>query len=120
MTKCACKGSFLDKLIQPSILVLLSKESMHGFSIHKALIESDVMDYSGIDPTGLYRTLKKMEEAGVLKSEWDTDTTAQARRIYTMTEDGRDCLKYWGKTLDSYKKSIESLTAAVQKSIDEF
>ena len=62
--KCACKGDFLDRFIQPSILLLLSTESMHGFSIYKRLQDSDIMDYSGIDPTGLYRTLKKMEDAG--------------------------------------------------------
>lgn len=119
MTKCACKGSFLDRFIQPSILMLLNKESMHGFSIHKSLVESDIMDYSGIDPTGLYRMLKKMEESGLLISQWDTDTSAQARRIFTITEDGKHCLKYWGKTLVTYKNSIENLTNAVLKSIGE-
>lgn len=119
MTKCACKGSFLDRFIQPAILMLLNKESMHGFSIHKTLLESDTMDYSGIDPTGLYRTLKKMEESGLLISQWDTDTTAQARRMYTITEDGKDCLKQWGQTLISYRNSIESLTAALLESIGE-
>lgn len=119
MDKCACKGSFLDRFIQPSVLMLLNKESLHGFSIYKTLSESDIMDYSGIDPTGLYRTLKKMEEAGLLISKWDTDTTSQARRIYTITQDGKDCLKSWRKTLISYKNSIESLTNAVSKSIEE-
>ena len=73
MKKCACRGSFLERFIQPSILLLLNEEPMHGFSILKKLYKSDVMDYSSIDPTGLYRTLKKMEESGLLTSRIETD-----------------------------------------------
>ena len=31
--KCACRGSFLDKFLQPAILVVLSKGSSHGFQM---------------------------------------------------------------------------------------
>lgn len=117
--KCACKGDFLDRFIQPSILLLLNSESMHGFSIYKRLQDSDIMDYSGIDPTGLYRTLKKMEDAGLLTSQWDTDTASQARRIYTITGDGRHCLINWSDTLISYKNSLENLANAIIDSLKE-
>ena len=53
---------------------------MHGFSILKKLYKSDVMDYSSIDPTGLYRTLKKMEESGLLVSRIESDGGLQAKR----------------------------------------
>lgn len=119
MTKCACKGSFLDRFIQPSILLLLNNENLHGFSICKKLLASDIMDYSGIDPTGLYRTLKKMEESGLLISKWDTDSASQARRIYSITEDGRHCLKLWGQTLNSYRDSLERLANAIIEEIGE-
>ncbi len=119
MKKCACKGSFLERFIQPSVLMLLNNEPLHGFSIYKKLIDSDILDYSGIDPTGLYRTLKKMEESGVLISEWDTENIAQPKRIYRITEDGKQCLKYWGETLLSYKTSIQRLADAVAESIGE-
>ena len=85
MEKCACKGSFLDRLLQPTILMLLYRKPLHGFSILKEMEKSGIMDYSGIDPTGLYRTLKKMEAAGLLASEWDMSD--QPRRIYKITEE---------------------------------
>ena len=72
MQKCACQGSFLERFIQPSILLLLNRGPMHGFSILKSLYKSDLMDYSSLDPTGLYRMLKKMEESGILSSEQET------------------------------------------------
>ena len=117
MEKCACRGTFLEKFIQPSILMYLTNDNLHGFSILKRLEESDVIDYSGIDPTGLYRTLKKMEEAGLLISEWNTDSSSQPRRIYSITDNGRACLFNWEKTLIEYANTIGNLSKAVSKSI---
>ncbi|MGN1098891.1 MAG: PadR family transcriptional regulator [Christensenellales bacterium] len=113
MKKCACKGSFLDKLLQPTILMLLSQQRLHGFSILKKMEESKIMDYSGVDPTGLYRTLKKMETTGLLTSEWDMKDSSQPRRIYEITADGRDCLEHWKTTLIEYKNSIDNLIDAI-------
>lgn len=119
MKKCACNGSFLERFIQPSVLLLLNKEDLHGFSIYKKLIENDIMDYSGIDPTGLYRTLKKMEEAGILASYLDTTHVAQPKRVYKITQDGKRCLKRWKNTLSLYQESIGKLANAVSESIEE-
>lgn len=119
MAKCACKGSFLDRFIQPSVLMTLNKESLHGFLIYKKLIESNILDYTGIDPTGLYRTLKKMELAGLLVAEWDIEDTSQPRKIYSITGEGKECLKHWKATLDLYKNDIEKLSKAVSQSIGE-
>ncbi len=118
MDKCPCKGNFLERFIQPSILMYLNTESLHGFSILKKLRESDIMDYSGIDPTGLYRMLKKMEASGMLTSSWDVENS-QPRRIYAITNEGRHCLSYWEKTLLEYSSSISRLAKAVSKSIGE-
>ncbi len=118
MKKCACRGSFLERFVQPAILMLLNNEPLHGFSIYKKLIDSDIVDYSGIDPTGLYRTLKKMEDAGILISEWDIENIAQAKRVYRITADGKECLKHWQKTLFSYKENIDRLAKAVSRSIE--
>ncbi|MDR1321695.1 MAG: helix-turn-helix transcriptional regulator [Gracilibacteraceae bacterium] len=117
MSRCACLGSFLERFIQPAILLLLTREPLYGFSLHKKLIDCDYMDYTGIDPTGLYRMLKKMEEAGLLISEWDLKNAARTKRIYRITEEGRHCLANWGQTLQNYKKSVERLADAVNDSI---
>jgi DNA-binding PadR family transcriptional regulator len=115
--KCACKGAFLERFVQPSILMFLSRENLHGFSILKKLEKSKVADYADVDPTGLYRTLKKMETAGLLVSNWDMETGAQPRRIYQITREGRQCLASWEKTLKVYATTIGSLSRAVSKSL---
>lgn len=116
MDKCACTGAFLERFIQPSILMYLCNENLHGFSLLKKLKESEIIDYSGIDPTGLYRMLKKMETTGLLSSVWDTDGPAQPRRIYSITDEGRVCLSYWEKTLAEYADAICRLSRAASKS----
>jgi DNA-binding PadR family transcriptional regulator len=97
--------------------MFLNRENLHGFSILKKLEKSKVADYSDVDPTGLYRTLKKMEAAGLLVSNWDMEASAQPRRIYQITREGRQCLASWEKTLKVYAATIGSLSRAVSKSI---
>ena len=115
MEKCPCQGSFLERFIQPAVLLLLSEEKLHGFSIHKKLMTLEFMDYSGVDPTGLYRTLKRMEASGLLRSQWDMTGTANPRRLYDITEEGIHCLHNWQETLQLYGNSIIRLSQAIGK-----
>jgi DNA-binding PadR family transcriptional regulator len=115
MKKCACKGMFLDKFIQPAILSLLYIENLHGFSILKKLEEKSIIMRGSIDPTGLYRTLKKMEDSGILTSYWDTENTNYQKRIYQITDDGRDCIFSWKETLQNYRKSLDELIKNMPK-----
>lgn len=97
--------------------MLLMEEDLHGFSILKKLYASDVMDYSGLDPTGLYRTLKKMERDGLLTSEIDVENETQARRIYKLTSEGKICLIFWIDTLKEYMKRVDALANAIRISV---
>ncbi len=112
--KCACKGFFLDRLIQPAVLLYLSREDLHGFSLLKKLAESDFMDREGVDPTGLYRTLRKMEQDGLLNSRWDL-AEAPPRRVYSLTGEGRDCLANWQETLVRYRGRLDRLVRALEE-----
>lgn len=118
MDKCACKGSFLDKLLQPTLLTILYQKPLHGFSLLKELEQSSIMDYHKNDPTGLYRTLKKMEHAGLLISHLDINDNTQPRRIYAITEDGKDCLKHWKITLTHYRNHLDTLIQSITEVID--
>ena len=107
--KCACKGSFLDRLTQPALLVILVKNSCHGFKMMEKLKESGMITGDSIDPAGLYRTLKRMENAGLVVSYWDTETGSKPKRIYSITEEGMHCLKQWRCTLNEYRNNIDTI-----------
>lgn len=113
--KCPCRGGYLEKFIQPAILKILFKEPQHGFSILSKLSESSIVEGNAPDPTGMYRMLKKMEVAGLLKSEWDLENSNQPRRIYSITNEGRECLKAWVVTLDSYSKRINEFSKEISE-----
>ena len=113
--KCACKGSYLDKFIQPALLVLLKDGDSHGFKLINDLEESGMVSGDSIDSAGLYRSLKKMENIGLVVSNWDTENFIKPRRIYKITDQGRACLAVWKDTLKAYKKNLEKILERIDE-----
>lgn len=113
MEKCACKGFFLERFIQPAILMHLAAGSHHGFSLLKKLLTKVISPAKApLTPPGLPH-FKKMEGAGLLVSKWDTESAAQPRKIYEITDDGRSCLANWETTLYNYRDSIDELAKSI-------
>ena len=115
MDKCACNGSFLDKFIQPALLVILTHGDNHGFQMIAELEQSGMVSGDSLDPAGLYRTLKRMEAGGLVSSHWDTDNSSKPRRIYSITEEGRNCLKTWHSTLKEYRSNLDSILSEIDR-----
>lgn len=107
--KCSCKGYNLDKLLQPNILILLAKHNLHGYLIIQELENKNLFNGEKADSTGIYRTLKTLEDKALVKSEWDMDGTGAAKKIYKITIAGKECLANWIQTLEDYKKTIETI-----------
>ena len=105
--------------IQPSLLLLLSEESAHGYQLLDKLNQNEVT--KGIDPGFLYRTLRQFEEDGLVKSSWDMEGRGPARRVYEITADGVEYLHAWaghirstrerlGRFLETYESRFKSQT----------
>lgn len=111
--KCPCKGDFLDKFVQPALLATLAKGRCYGFQLVSDLEHSGMVAGDRLDPAGLYRTLKRMEAAGLVTSRWDVESANKPRRIYTITDQGRACLQVWRETLLSYQSRIGHILAEI-------
>jgi DNA-binding PadR family transcriptional regulator len=61
------------------------------------------------DPTGVYRTLKQMEENGLVTSEWDMPKAGPAKRSFALTDAGRTALRRWIDALACYTAVIDEL-----------
>lgn len=111
MKKCSCKGNNLDKLIQPTLLTMLAKEAegMHGYKIMEELGSKSIFSQKIPDSTGVYRTLRTLEERNLVISQWDVSGTGPAKKIYRLTNEGRKCLEQWIDTLKQYKETIETI-----------
>ena len=115
LIKCACNGSFLDKLLQPALLTLLAAGPSYGFQLLSDLEHSRMVSGDSLDPAGLYRTLKRMETAGLVSSFWDTETNAKPRRIYSVTDQGLSCLESWHRTLLEYRNSLDTILRGIER-----
>ncbi|MBR3125741.1 MAG: nucleoside hydrolase [Mogibacterium sp.] len=109
----SCKGLYLDKLIQPCILIELSKEPCYGFLLMKKLREDGYTDES-LDPAGFYRNLKKMEKEGYLTSA-SAGQGSKAKKIFFITDFGKQALLNWGHSLKRYKSHISRIVCGIEE-----
>lgn len=116
---CSCMGKSLDHFLQPTILMILNKEEMHGFLLLQKISETPLFASNYPDPSGLYRYLKKMEQQGLLTSREEHQQDFPSKRIYTITETGRHCMENWADTLSAYVTQLNELTVMLKSAIAE-
>lgn len=113
--KCPCSGNNLDKLIQPLILINLAHEDLYGYKIVQLIAESPMFNGSKPDGTGVYRSLKAMEQRGLVVSSWSLADAGPAKRIYRITSDGVECFSHWITTLAEYRQTLGMILEEAQK-----
>ncbi len=111
LKQCAELGKSLSRMSQPTILAVLarSEEPLHGYVIVQRAAASPMFGGKKPDPAGIYRTLKKMEEAGFVTSAWDTPSSGAAKRLFSLTDEGRSALRRWIDALACYTATIQEL-----------
>ena len=139
--QCPCVGATLDKLVQPAMLAILAKGTLHGYELAKKIGEIPHFLDEAPDVSGVYRMLKSLEARGMVTSEWEIGSSAtrnsgssatrnsgsnatrnssqggRPKRLFTITDAGLQCLAHWNQTLQSYHKAIGSLLKATQKAV---
>ena len=111
LKECAELGKSLNRLSQPTILTLLAANDkpMHGYIIVQQAAHSPMFGGKKPDATGIYRALKRMEEAELVTSEWETPEEGSAKRLFTLTDKGRHCLRRWIDALACYELTLVEL-----------
>jgi poly-beta-hydroxybutyrate-responsive repressor len=83
------------RFLEPCLLLLLHEGDSHGYALLDGLNQFGFEDMP-VDPSLIYRTLRRLESAGLAESVWDLDSTAgPPRRVYRLTQDGHDYLAAW-------------------------
>ena len=101
----ALRGS-LDLLI----LKTLSLSTMHGWGISQRVQQMSSGEFA-MNQGSLYPALQRLEQAGVITSEWGvTDHNRQAR-YYRLTAAGRRALD---KEVESWKRFAAALEAVLR------
>ena len=109
LDNCPCSGKTLARLIRPAILTVLAQEPLHGYELLKRLAPLALFQGQAPDAAGVYRTLREMEEEGLLRANWDVAGRGPAKRRYMIDPEGVACLNRWVATLTTYQASIAQL-----------
>ena len=75
--------------LRPCLLLLLAEGTSHGYEL---LDQVAGLGLDRVDPGGLYRCLRAMEEEGLVRSTWEPSASGPARRTYELTDEGADWL----------------------------
>jgi DNA-binding PadR family transcriptional regulator len=86
----------------------------YGYDLSTDRQEHALTD-ADIERAALYRTLRQLEANGKVVSEWDTDGTGPARRVYRLTREGHEHLDEWATVLDHVSKSMARFVKQARK-----
>ena len=87
----------------PWILLLLKQWSLHGYLLMQHLQN---MGFLTVDHATLYKELRNLEKEGFVWSEWQTEGSGPAKRVYSITEAGEEMLRGWSDIVAGYQKVI--------------
>lgn len=109
----------IARFVEPALLLLLRQSPRHGYGLMESLRELGFEDYP-VDFSAVYRTLRSLEEAGMVSSDWDLEVSAgPPRRVYTITSEGEDHLAQWVDDLRATDKVLHAfLEAYVKEYVD--
>jgi PadR family transcriptional regulator PadR len=108
-------GGAIRRFMEPVLLFLLHQDANHGYDLVSALEPFGLGD---VAPGPVYRTLRELEAAGLVQSEWDTDSSAgPARRVYRLTQAGQHHLSDWVENLRKMDRRLHNFLAAYDQHI---
>jgi len=107
--RCCSPGSRVRGFIQPRLLLLLLQKPSHGYELMERLSQGEEMP--GADPGLLYRTLRQMEDDGLVRSTWDTEGKGPARRQYEVTPEGVEYLHTWAVNIRHTRERLDRFLA---------
>jgi PadR family transcriptional regulator, regulatory protein PadR len=103
-----------ERYIQPSILLGLLLKASYGYELIQNIQKFGFVE--GQAPPGMiYRHLRQLEEDGLVSSNWETKSSGPAKRMYTVTEEGKEVLAIWIDYMDKQARTLNDFIAAYKK-----
>ena len=98
--------------LRPCLLLLLAEGTSHGYEL---LDQIAALGLDRVDPGGLYRCLRAMDEEGLVRSSWEPSASGPARRTYELTDEGREWLHVVAGSLAEVSRSLASYRRRYQR-----
>ena len=95
--------------LEPWLLLLLAQNTSHGYELMEKLGKGE--DTPDADPGLLYRTLRRFEQDGLVRSAWNTGRSGAARRVYEITAEGLEYLHAWAANTRRIRRRLDHFLA---------
>ncbi|HEX2028003.1 MAG TPA: PadR family transcriptional regulator [Nitriliruptorales bacterium] len=89
--------------LRPCVLLLLGEAPSHGYDLLEQL---RALGLEHVDPGGLYRGMRAMEQEGLVRSSWEPSDAGPPRRTYELTDEGREWLHAWAGALRDVRRML--------------
>lgn len=102
------RTSLPKSFVRHCILLLLSEERSHGYSL---LSQLKMFGFGRSDRVSVYHLLRKLELDGLVESVWDLpDGAGPARKVYDLTPAGRARLHESADDVEECSRLFEAFT----------
>lgn len=100
-------GGKAERYVQPSILLGLNVKPSYGYELIHSIQEFGFVE--GQAPPGMiYRHLRQLEEDGLVHSEWETEGSGPAKRMYRLTPEGEEVLEIWIVYMERQAENLQN------------
>ncbi|MGM0405453.1 MAG: PadR family transcriptional regulator [Thermoplasmatota archaeon] len=113
--KPSCNNDYPERRwVQFLILRVVCEKPMHGYGVIKRIEE--LSEGRHVIKSGtMYTTLRRMEKKGLLKSSWEESDSGPDKRVYSITQEGREHLKGWLEMIKERKRMMEKMTSFYER-----
>ncbi|MCL6578769.1 MAG: PadR family transcriptional regulator [Candidatus Bathyarchaeota archaeon] len=107
--RCGCRHDYPERgWIQFLMLRILYEKPMHGYQLLEEIEEKSCGCHK-LEPGSIYTLLRRMEERGLLESNWEKTEGGPDRRVYNVTKSGVEALRLGLKSIAQRKLLFDDL-----------
>lgn len=99
------QGGLPRNYLRASLLLLIGESPAHGYDLLEQIAH---LGLRSVDPGGLYRALRVMEQDGLVESWWEHSSAGPARRSYRLTHEGQEWLHAWAGALREGRRYLSA------------
>ena len=106
----------VERFGEAALLVSLAARPTHGYELIERLPE--LSGGERVDVGNLYRTLRSLEDEGLVTSEWQPELPGPAKRTYTLTAEGHAVLASWLAAVEQLRDGLTMFLERAEKGGD--
>jgi len=111
-------GGGRGALVEAAALAALLGSKAHGYDMRRRIVEMTAGNLE-VDPGGLYRVLRRLEDEGFVASTWLAGDSGPQRRDYEITPEGRELAADWKDRLRERQQVFGLLAQALEQALGE-